>query len=224
MVLHTNSADYPISVIGDINGDGKLNQIDLSSEIRHMVGLKAYQLSGVKKVSADITLDGKVDQRDLTRDIKCLVSEKLDIGKDDIKDTIAPTVTLKKSEISTNFATIEANSTDDVSMPEKPVYTFYLKEKDGNYEQVQESEKSTYTATELKANTEYAIKVTTKDEAGNTGSNEITFTTKAMPDIVENSGAIAFGEPTWSKGKASVAISTNTKYTIQYQVGSTTGS
>ena len=316
MVLHTNSADYPISVVGDINGDGKLNQIDLSSEIRHMVGLKAYQLSGVKKLSADITLDGKVDQRDLTKNIKCLVSGKMELDNNNImdeiapevtlvekqkvknsvlvealatddfampekpiytfylkekdkdyeqmqsnesttytatklkpntqytikvetkdkagnigskeiivmiEDTTAPTVTLKKSEISTNFAIIEANSTDDVSMPEKPVYTFYLKEKDGNYEQVQESEKSTYTATELKANTEYAIKVTTKDEAGNTGSNEITFTTKAMPDIVANSGAIAFGETTWSNGKASIKIETNTGNLIQYQVNSVDG-
>ena len=225
MVLHTSDADYPISVIGDINGDGKITQIDLSLLIRHIVGLKAYQLNGVKKISADISLDGKVDQRDLTKNIKCLVSGKLDIGEDKIKDTIAPYVTITEKEKTTNSISVKAEATDDVAMPEAPTYTFYIKQGNGSYTQEQSNTNTTFTATNLKANTAYTIKAETKDKEGNIGSKEITIKTNAMPSDSEvTAGAITFSEPTWSNGKASVVISTNTNYTIQYQVGSTTES
>src|SRR5699024_4972850 len=47
--------------------------------------------------------------------------------------------------------------------------------------------------------------------------------TDTVPDG-DIEGAITFGSPSWSGGKASTTISTNTSYTIQYQVGSYTGS
>ena len=64
------------------------------------------------------------------------------------------------------------------------------------------------------------------DVAGNiTNANssdkplEITLNTVTPGTIT---GAISFSTPTWSGGKASTTISTNTGYTIQYQVNSTT--
>ena len=77
----------------------------------------------------------------------------------------------------------------------------------------------------LKDNTQYKVYMVVSDTKGKYFKSEIkTVTTKAMPTDAEiKSGAIAFGSVTWSNGKASVGISTNTSYTIQYQVNSITG-
>ena len=315
MVLHTSDTDYPISVIGDINGDGKITQIDLSLLIRHIVGLKTYQLNGVKKISADISLDGKVDQRDLTKNIKSLVSGKLDIDKSKIIGDVIPEITedsgaitfskvkwsngkasitistntnytiqyqinsiggnwttgtesgkdvvatnllhgnivyarltngknatnaistkiediqgpgsfsMWRNEITTNTIKVSVWANDGQSgLPEKPIYTFYLKEGSGDYVEKQSSENNSFEATGLKANTEYLIKVSTKDVAGNVGSYESKWKTDSMPGDSEiENGLIKFSVGGWSDRKTSVTISTNTKYTIQYQVNSTEG-
>ena len=60
-----------------------------------------------------------------------------------------------------------------------------------------------------------------KDAAGNISESKTTETGKVPSGT---SGAITFGTTTWSGGKASTTISTNTNYTIQYQVNSTSES
>lgn len=61
------------------------------------------------------------------------------------------------------------------------------------------------------------------------GTNVGTFIFKTIePDVIpipdgNESGAIIFGEVTWENNKASIQISTNTEYMIEYQVNSTSG-
>ena len=40
---------YELSVIGDINSDGQINQIDLNLLIKHIVGYEAGQIKGLKE-------------------------------------------------------------------------------------------------------------------------------------------------------------------------------
>ena len=68
--------------------------------------------------------------------------------------------------------------------------------------------------TGYKQGTTYYVWV--KDEAGNVSESETVTTLNVT-------GTINFGAITWAGGKASTTIGTNTSYTIQYQVNSTTG-
>ena len=67
--------EYALSVIGDINGDGKMNQIDLSNLIRHVIKLSGGQLEGLKAISADISGDGKINQVDINEKPKIDINQ-----------------------------------------------------------------------------------------------------------------------------------------------------
>jgi hypothetical protein len=58
--------EYTLSVIGDINGDGLLNQIDLNLLIKHVIGFMQGQLEGLKAISADLSGERRLDQIDIT--------------------------------------------------------------------------------------------------------------------------------------------------------------
>src|SRR5699024_11198202 len=69
----------------------------------------------------------------------------------------------------------------------------------------------------------YDIKVEVQgDNAGNKGEGTTQGTTGTVTSGLEQ-GAITFGGTTWSNNQASVTISTNTSYTIEYQVNSIAG-
>ena len=52
-------------VIGDINGDGKVNSTDIGYVSNCIIGTKGYKLSDVDKSAFDITKDGKVNSTDV---------------------------------------------------------------------------------------------------------------------------------------------------------------
>ena len=81
--IEANSSDniYELSVVGDIDGDGKSNQISLAKIIRYIVGTSNEKLEGIEYKSADLTGDGTVDQRDITKIIRYIVFGELDLGK-----------------------------------------------------------------------------------------------------------------------------------------------
>ena len=68
--------EYILSVIGDMNGDGIANQIELTMIIRHIVGLEEWQLEGLNGESADITGDGKLNLVDVSKLINYIVYGK----------------------------------------------------------------------------------------------------------------------------------------------------
>jgi len=81
---------YTISVIGDIDGNGLANQIELSKIIKHIVNMQEYELKGIDYISADITGDDKVDQRDVTALIRYIVFG--DFVLSDVKRPKAPSI------------------------------------------------------------------------------------------------------------------------------------
>ncbi|MBP3255166.1 MAG: dockerin type I repeat-containing protein [Clostridia bacterium] len=71
----TDSVAYKVSVAGDVNSDGESNQIDLSSLIRHYIGLSNFQLTEEeKRVSADINGDEDINTIDLSKLIRYIVT------------------------------------------------------------------------------------------------------------------------------------------------------
>ena len=70
---------YEISTIGDFNGDGEIGQIEITNLIRHVVGLRDYQLSGVIAKSADLNNDNNLNIVDITLIIRYIVYGELEI-------------------------------------------------------------------------------------------------------------------------------------------------
>ena len=135
-----------------------------------------------------------------------------------VKDEEGPEVSVNASNITTNGATLEVTASDGESgLAETDTYQYYV---DEETEARETSTNSSYNYTGLTQGIEHTLKVIVTDRAGNTTEKTTTITTTNLPggqEAVEQ-GIITFTNPTWASGKASVTISTNTSYTMQYQV------
>ena len=149
-----------------------------------------------------------------------------------IGDEIDPTVNVSLSNSTSNSISVNVNATDAESgMSSNPTYTYYIKQSsqgDGSYTSPEDAKDilaNTYTFTELTQNTSYDIKVEVKaDIAGNMGTGTLlNQTTSTIPggDSILQDGTLTIGEPTWSSGQASITVSTNQSYQIEYQVNGT---
>ena len=123
---------------------------------------------------------------------------------------------------------ISVNSSDNESgMADSLTYTYYIKQStQGNESYLAPSNatnisQNTYTFTGLHQGTSYDVKVeVTGDVAGNTGSGTLlNQTTASIPSgSEEGQGAITFGTVSWSNEQASITVSTNTSYQIEYKL------
>ena len=152
-----------------------------------------------------------------------------DYASVDIKDTTAPTVTLTKGEVTTKSIAVSVKATDaEWGMPASVSYSYYIKQSNGTYPTSASytGTNTSYTFNNLLQNTSYDIKVTTTDKAGNIGSKELKGITTGKIGGAEGglvTGNIVASNPTWSGGKASITLSTNTGLTIQWQKNSISG-
>ena len=141
------------------------------------------------------------------------------------EDTTPPTVEVEIERTTSNSITINVIATDNESgMIDTPTYTYYIKKStESTYEEKSSNNTSSHIFTDLTQETTYDIKVEVAgDNAGNTGTGTAQATTKKVTSGLEQ-GAITFGSTTWSNNQASVTVSTNTSYTIEYQVNSIAG-
>ena len=114
-------------------------------------------------------------------------------------------------------------------MPASITYSYYIKPSStGTYPTTASytGTNTSYTFSGLTQETNYDVKVTAKDKAGNIGTGTLlnTTTTKvggATGDLT--TGNIVASNPTWSSGTASITLTTSTGLQIQYQVGSISG-
>ena len=84
MVLeyNQNGRTFDISVLGDINGDGILNQIELTREIRDILETENWKIEKeIEKLAGDIERDKKIDEKDTEAIINYIVFGKLNIGE-----------------------------------------------------------------------------------------------------------------------------------------------
>ena len=141
------------------------------------------------------------------------------------EDTTPPTVEVEIERTTSNSITINVTATDNESgMIDTPTYTYYIKKStESTYEEKSSNNTSSHIFTDLTQETTYDIKVEVAgDNAGNTGTGTAQATTKKVTSGLEQ-GAITFGSTTWSNNQASITVSTNTSYTIEYQVNSIDG-
>ena len=77
-----NSRTYGLSVLGDINRDGSLNQIELTREIRDIEKTAGWNISEkIDIYSGDMNRNGKIDKDDVESIIEYIVYGKLETNK-----------------------------------------------------------------------------------------------------------------------------------------------
>ena len=150
----------------------------------------------------------------------------------DIKDTEVPQVDVTAGGTTSNSVAVSVQVSDNESgMIESPTYTYSIKqtsEPDSSYKTPSGASNITansYTFTGLTKETSYDVKVEVNgDKAGNIGigylANQTTGSITGGDEAIQT-GAITFGNTTWSNNLASITVNTNTDYTIQYQVNGT---
>lgn len=139
-----------------------------------------------------------------------------------INDGIAPTVETTISAYSTDSITVNVNAKDkEMGMPENPIYCYYIAKEGEEYNKSpQESNSNSYKFEGLEQDTNYKIKVTTKDKSNNEGKGEITQKTSLIP----KPDSYIYVEAQWSNGEIKGARISKTSEVenlkIQYQVNS----
>ena len=146
----------------------------------------------------------------------------------EITDGIPPIVTIITKDIKSNKIELEISVTDEqAGMPEVPEYSYYIKKSDDesypdkpNYKGTEKS----YIFEGLEQGTNYDVKITSKDIAGNIGVGELKgITTVTIPNGSgdgSQTGAIRFDNLEWMNRKASVTITkmVSEEYEIEYKI------
>ena len=106
-----------------------------------------------------------------------------------IEDVTGPEVNIVSVAVDGGKISIKVTATDnEMGMPEPPTYNYYIKlHGDSYYESVGHNTTGEFTFTDLKGNTQYDIRVSTTDLAGNQGSattNSQTGTVVEIPTLV----------------------------------------
>ena len=135
-----------------------------------------------------------------------------------VKDTTKPTVSIKTGTIKSNSIQVTVTASDvQTGLATSNTYEYFL-----NGTSKGKSTSNSYTYSNLADGTKYTLKVKVLDKAGNSNEASTTGTTSTVPSGTV-SGAITFTSPTWTNGTASIKVSTNTSYQIEYQKNGTTG-
>ena len=136
----------------------------------------------------------------------------------EVTDREGPQVTVERGLVSSNSITVNVQATDRISgMPANAQYNYYIKtSEEGEYKLIAENQTSTtYTFRELTAQTTYNIRVTTRDIVGNEGEGTLDVTTNEFSYITGN---ISISNAVWSEKLASVTLTNNTEYIMEYKV------
>lgn len=125
---------------------------------------------------------------------------------------MSPTISLVSISSTSNSITIEIETdTTDINS-----IKYYIKsESDKEYNLEETTKNLNYNYKDLTQNMTYNIKVVVETQNGSSELGPINQKTGTV-DIA--TGNIRFSSESWSNGKASISLSTSTKYNIQYQI------
>lgn len=131
-----------------------------------------------------------------------------------IEDTMNPTITAQVVSVDESTITVRVTGTSDegMGMPEPPTYTYSYKLKtEDYYTQAESNTTGEYTYNDLIGNSEYDIRISTTDRAGNQGYVDLTAKTEEIieiPNLVKGDNIIFTKDPsTPTKGNVNVTIS-----------------
>ena len=213
MYLKYNNEVRSISVMGDLNGDGLANQIDLSLLIRYIKGTKEIN-SKTEKQSADFNGDLAINKQDINSLIHYIV-----YGKLDSKDPLEPEIINIEVEQTTN----SVNLIVETSNMEGGTYEYFYKEEtQDEFVKIEKTKSNKYNLTWLQQNTTYDIKVKVTNTYNKTSEKQIKITTWNLNQI-ESENIIQDGPIIWEDGLATLNLKTQTTHKIQWQKNTTEG-
>ena len=178
------------------------------------------RISSDEYTDGDNTLNAVYTDKKMSFDITIDSSFNVTVAETP-KDNNKFTITVDEIKTSSIRVTGDSSSLKDFDVAN---FTYVAQTSDSNQIKVEHVTDISYTVTGLSQGTTYTVYMLAYDKAGNERkSNVKTVTTESIPDGTKQ-GAITFGATTWTSGKASIQISTNTNYYIEYQVNGTSGS
>ena len=178
------------------------------------------RISADEYTDGDNTLNAVYTDKKMSFDITIDSSFNVTVAETP-KDNNKFTITVDEIKTSSIRVTGDSSSLKDFDVAN---FTYVAQTSGSNKIKVEHVTDISYTVTGLSQGTTYTVYMLAYDKAGNERkSNVKTVTTESIPDGTKQ-GAITFGATTWTSGKASIQISTNTNYYIEYQVNGTSGS
>ncbi|MBR2786035.1 MAG: InlB B-repeat-containing protein, partial [Clostridia bacterium] len=81
---------YTVGVVGELNGDGESDHVELTQIIRENVRKNAWIQDSTQRISADMSFDGEINKADIDVSIKYILYGELEIPKFESVD--APTI------------------------------------------------------------------------------------------------------------------------------------
>ena len=178
------------------------------------------RISSDEYTDGDNTLNAVYTDKKMSFDITIDSSFNVTVAETP-KDNNKFTITVDEIKTSSIRVTGDSSSLKDFDVAN---FTYVAQTSGSNKIKVEHVTDISYTVTGLSQGTTYTVYMLAYDKAGNERkSNVKTVTTESIPDGTKQ-GAITFGATTWTNGKASIQISTNTNYYIEYQVNGTSGS
>ena len=208
---------------GNIQWSSNKARVQVSTTTSYQI---EYQVNSTSGRWTQIENNGTIENLNYNDTVYARLTDGSNVGEYAtlvITDDILPEVSIQAGVPTSNSVTLTVTATDEQSgLADSGIYTYYL-----NNQEKASNNTSTYTYTGLTQGTRYTLKVVVKDKAGKTTEKSTEITTASIPggdtEEPDQEGTITFTNPTWSSNKASVQVSTNTGYQIEYQLNSTSG-
>ncbi len=208
-----------IEVVGEAVWENGQAKIEVNTEEK---GYKIeYQVNGTEGEWIEVGEDGIIGNLNDGDEVYLRLNDGVnqsDYASVSIDDNKNPEISIGSITSTSNSITVTVNAVDnETGLKEEGTYIYYI-----NGEKKIESESNSYTFEGLADGENYTVKVEVIDKAGNKNNIEQSIETKGVPSGLEQ-GAVTFEDPVWSGSVASIKVSTNTGYSLEYQVGGTSG-
>ena len=143
-----------------------------------------YQVNGTTGTWTEVASGGTINNLAHNTNVYARLTDGTNAGEyasTSIKDTVAPTVSIAPSNITSNSVKLTVTASDGQSgLADSGRYTYYL-----NNTQKASNNTNSYTYTGLTASTQYTLKVVVKDKAGKTTEKSTTITHQHLQEIMQ---------------------------------------
>ena len=193
MKLVYASQQYKLSVLGDLNGDGKVGITDVTQINLVNVGLRPSLVNEYLK-AGDLNGNGSITITDVTR-VNLAVVDLIDIVA---PNAFVPEVTSTKDTITVSGSAVDTNS---------GIKEYWFELNNNGWVKNSDATKNEYVFTNLQNETQYTVRMKVVDNAGNT---KITKRVDISTLNIENANISIFTTPTeWTNQNVLVAINYN---------------